>query len=244
MTTGWSDFVYGHGKKDGVRVEADGTRMFRCCLCKEWMKADGFHARNSKAKRVSRPVSRRCKECDKTVHEDAIKRNGYYSPTKRRAAFDAYNAGSDELPEKYLRSELKRKLTGAVFRSKKAGSKCDITIDDLVVMFRKQKGLCLISDARMKLGMETRTAMGVEGRDPEALSIDRIDSARGYELDNMRLVTYIVNIAMNNWGQQPLFRLSLAVASKLENGSLKLEPTRGSALANNSHLAPQLTRKP
>lgn len=39
-------------------------------------------------------------------------------------------------------------------------------------------------------------------------SVDRIDSSRGYEPGNIRVVTYIVNIAMNTWGEGPLRELA------------------------------------
>lgn len=45
-------------------------------------------------------------------------------------------------------------------------------------------------------------------RRPFAPSLDRIDSSRGYERDNVRLVCVIVNLAMNEWGFDALLRLA------------------------------------
>lgn len=39
-------------------------------------------------------------------------------------------------------------------------------------------------------------------------SIDRIDNAKGYEVDNVRVVALIVNYAMNEWGALPLIELA------------------------------------
>lgn len=45
-------------------------------------------------------------------------------------------------------------------------------------------------------------------RRPFAASIDRIDSKKGYELDNCRLVCIAVNLAMNVWGEDVLYRIA------------------------------------
>jgi hypothetical protein len=37
---------------------------------------------------------------------------------------------------------------------------------------------------------------------PYAPSLDRIDSARGYEIDNIRWVCVAVNFMMNQWGDE------------------------------------------
>ena len=38
-------------------------------------------------------------------------------------------------------------------------------------------------------------------------SLDRIENDEGYALHNVRIVALIVNVAMNRWGEQPLFEL-------------------------------------
>lgn len=51
-------------------------------------------------------------------------------------------------------------------------------------------------------------------RRPFAPSIDRPDSSRGYADDNARIVCVAVNIAMNQWGEDVLYRLAGALVDK------------------------------
>lgn len=45
-------------------------------------------------------------------------------------------------------------------------------------------------------------------------SLDRIDPKQGYVAGNVRIVAYIVNVAMNRWGEDPLWRLVEMMASR------------------------------
>lgn len=45
-------------------------------------------------------------------------------------------------------------------------------------------------------------------RRPYVVSIDRIDSAKGYEAKNIRLVVSAVNLAMNEWGLEIFDRIA------------------------------------
>lgn len=51
-------------------------------------------------------------------------------------------------------------------------------------------------------------------RRPWAPSVDRVDNSRGYVFDNCRLVCVAVNIAMNEWGEDALWRISSAFVKK------------------------------
>lgn len=48
-------------------------------------------------------------------------------------------------------------------------------------------------------------------RRPFAPSLDRTDSSKGYTADNCRFVCVIVNLAMNEWGIEPLMRVADAL---------------------------------
>lgn len=41
-------------------------------------------------------------------------------------------------------------------------------------------------------------------RRPDALSIDRIDSSKGYTIGNVRIVCLAINLALGNWGEEGL----------------------------------------
>lgn len=65
-----------------------------------------------------------------------------------------------------------------------------LTIDNLVDLWEKQKGICALSGFAM-------THIYGSGRQHTNASIDRIDNTKGYEITNIRLVCTIVNTMRN-----------------------------------------------
>lgn len=63
----------------------------------------------------------------------------------------------------------------------------NLSVDDLVSLYNKQNGLCAISGIKL-------THIQGSGRVLTNIAIDRIDSSKGYELDNIQLLCYIVNV--------------------------------------------------
>jgi len=77
-----------------------------------------------------------------------------------------------------------------------------ITPDDVTALMQETKGYCAVtgtpfSERRIK-GKRIRPFMP---------SIDRIDSTKGYEPGNIRLVTSMVNIALNQFGDAALLTM-------------------------------------
>lgn len=84
-----------------------------------------------------------------------------------------------------------------------------MTPEDLRKAWRRSEGRCEVS------GIEFDLDAAIERvKKPFAPSLDRIDSARGYEPGNIRLVCMIVNFAMSSWGEEPLMQLAEALRSK------------------------------
>lgn len=75
-----------------------------------------------------------------------------------------------------------------------------ITREDVLRIIKKQNFACAIT------GTELKPILRV-GRQPFAPSIDRIDCTKGYVLGNVRITTYFVNMAMNEWGPGPIYDL-------------------------------------
>jgi hypothetical protein len=46
---------------------------------------------------------------------------------------------------------------------------------------------------------------------PYAPSVDRIDSSRGYELDNCRVILWALNMAFSNWGEETFAPIAIAL---------------------------------
>ena len=70
---------------------------------------------------------------------------------------------------------------------KKQHKRENLTLDFLEDLWNSQKGLCAITGRAM-------THIRGEGKVLTNASIDRIDSTKGYEENNIQLVCYIVNI--------------------------------------------------
>jgi hypothetical protein len=78
-----------------------------------------------------------------------------------------------------------------------------ITPTDLRAVWDRCGGCCEVSGIPFELA-----AAQERRRAPFAPSLDRIDSSAGYVPGNVRLVCLIVNVAMSNWGEQPLRQLA------------------------------------
>lgn len=76
---------------------------------------------------------------------------------------------------------------------------------------QKEDAPILLSECNYRCSV-TRTPYSVEfrsrdGRTPFAPSIDRIDSSKGYHMENCRLVCTAANYAMNTWGESVIIEM-------------------------------------
>lgn len=74
---------------------------------------------------------------------------------------------------------------------------CAITADMIANVLRRSKGRCEVSGITF-----SHDTYGTNNVRPFFHSLDRIDSAKGYLPDNIRVVCVAVNIAMSSWGEQ------------------------------------------
>lgn len=76
-------------------------------------------------------------------------------------------------------------------RSKSKNLECDITLDFLYQLYKKQEGLCALSGIKMTYDV-------LSGRTSTNISIDKIDPIKGYTQDNIQLVCMAVNEMKND----------------------------------------------
>lgn len=81
---------------------------------------------------------------------------------------------------------------------KKKKIEFELSTDFIVEMWEKQNGKCALTQIEFLIPQE-RTGGKAS---PFAPSIDRIDSSKGYEKDNVRLVCVAVNYALNEFGEE------------------------------------------
>jgi len=84
----------------------------------------------------------------------------------------------------------------------------NVTMSYLLQLYKEQKGICVLTGRKMYLG---NSAVGKRPH-PDTLSIDRIDSSKGYVIGNVRFITYHANIAKNCFTDEQLISLCRDIA--------------------------------
>lgn len=84
-----------------------------------------------------------------------------------------------------------------------------ITVARIQDLLRRQEFRCAITGRRLDPSYDGS---------PSAVawkpSIDRIDSAQGYSPGNIRIVGYIVNVALADWGVGPVIELAQLLSAR------------------------------
>ena len=74
--------------------------------------------------------------------------------------------------------------------------------------------LTLASDGRCALTGLQFARRPSSPRHPFSISVDRIESSRGYEPGNVRVILLAVNLAMSHWGENALREISRALVGR------------------------------
>jgi hypothetical protein len=106
--------------------------------------------------------------------------------------------------------EYKASLRSAKKRAAIKGIDFTITDEEADTIWRRCGAACEVTKIPFDV---TRSTLGE--RRPYAPSIDRVDCSLGYTAANVRVVCVAVNIAMNEWGEDVLYRLC---TSLIKNG--------------------------
>jgi hypothetical protein len=124
----------------------------------------------------------------------------YKTAAERQAANRMYGKRFRKKQQLSLQATLADRLKKAKYRD----PQCDITLNYLLELYRATP-CCALTHLPFDLTQKRTT-----------ISIDRIDSARGYVVGNVRLVRLHVNLALNEWGLDALLEMAtelLAVQS-------------------------------
>lgn len=100
--------------------------------------------------------------------------------------------------------------------------------DDVLAIWQRSGGTCEVSGLKFDL-----MNPGGYRRRPFAPSIDRIDSTKGYTIDNCRLVVLILNLAINEFGED--------VFAKAATAFLRHRAGQSARISRNSKKLPQIT---
>lgn len=139
----------------------------------------------------------------------------YMAGGKGNAIFANYE-DLNKLPISTKRSAADMALSEIYTRHKrratKVGIKWDLTKIEIASLITRADGRCEVTGVEF-----SNHKIGSSNRRPYTPSIDRIDSSKGYTLNNCRLVCVATNLAMNEWGEEVLVVLA---RSMKENGKI------------------------
>ena len=144
----------------------DEQAYLLCKRCKKWLPISNFSIDKSN---LHKNRGNFCLHCDDCQYKK-------YKNYRERLA-DPYRS---------LRRKLQMALNGARRRSKDLNRYFDLDINYLLYLWAKQNGKCALTGFAM-------THEFFKGRMNTTVSIDRIDSSKGYTRDNVQLVCMVAN---------------------------------------------------
>lgn len=125
---------------------------------------------------------------------------------KRRIA--SYQTG--DIPNLHIAAMLKQSRANAKAR----GLEHSISIEDLRDLACRSGGRCALTGIKFEYGLAKEVkGLSTRRKRPWAPSIDRIDSAQGYAIGNVRLVCVAVNIARQDFPDSVLYRLAAGLSN-------------------------------
>lgn len=146
--------------------------MKKCSKCKQLKKFSEFN----KTKTNKDGLSYLCRTCNLQVSREYRARNKekYYDNQQRKR----------ETKEHFLSQTLYNAKT----RASKKGFEFSLSYDFLLNLLDKSDNKCAVTGLEMNFDCHNR-----KKANPFKCSIDRVDSAKGYTEDNVRLVCWAVN---------------------------------------------------
>lgn len=109
-------------------------------------------------------------------------------------------------------------------RSRSDGIACTLDLNKVVELGESQQWRCALTGLAFSTSRLNGSRLA-----PLAPSMDRIDSTKGYEEGNCRIVVLAINIALNEWGDEIFGTLIAAFEAK--NGPFRL-PRKLDCLTN------------
>lgn len=163
---------------------------------------------------------KKCSRCDEIKPMDSFRRylnkRGKYTyrhqclPCERKSRVEWYYKYQKQNQKRAIvaygkEDNLMRMLKGAIHRSKIKGENCSLTLDYLKSIWT---GRCQLSGLPFSDLQNGR-------QHPFRPSIDRIDNSKGYTNDNVRIILWALNLAINRYDFDVYLTIAKAVLSKV-----------------------------
>ena len=148
-----------------------------------------------------------CKKCGKEYNKDIYKKKKGVCKECNKEKEREYRDGKG-----FINGMLKHCKESAKKRGvkRKRCGEYELSEEDIEEMRRLQGNKCEVSG----IELEWKT------KSPYKASVDRIDSNRGYTLDNVRLVCWIVNCGLNNFRMEDFVHMCQEIAHIAQSNSL------------------------
>lgn len=118
---------------------------------------------------------------------------------------------ADKIFAAYMQS-----VYGARKRAIKKSSEQDLSKGEAEALWLRCNGKCEVTGIPFSLDNSDTGST----RRPWAPSIDQIESGKGYTIANVRVVCIAVNIAMNQWGENVLYRIAVCLLTEGKMGHI------------------------
>lgn len=158
-----------------------------------------------------------CTQCEKYLDENcfsASASNNKNRNYRRTICRDCYNKNHHDVVNNYADSQklkkcLQFRFLGARDRAKKNNLYFDITLNFILDLWDKQKGLCSLCGLPMTFEL-------LKGRIPSNVSIDKIDPTKGYTKDNVQLVCMECNQIKSDFQLLEIYKYCKGICNKIE----------------------------
>lgn len=126
-----------------------------------------------------------------------MKTSSYHKQTKFNSKWWLERFSEDELR---LFSKLKNLCTKAKLRNQEY----DLAVDweYLLSLWDQQNGLCAYS----------KMPLFIEANHPHVVSLDRVDSSKGYVKGNLQLVSWMINKMKQDFGEKEFLQVCFKIA--------------------------------
>lgn len=111
--------------------------------------------------------------------------------------------------KKSIEASLRHILYGCKNRARRHGLEYDLSVEFILNLLKMQEHKCAVT----KIPLEATAGNTKTYSSPKTISIDRIDSNRGYTKDNVRLVTYMYNSCKGQWTDEQVREMCVGVLS-------------------------------
>mgnify|MGYP000476351523 CR=1 FL=1 len=162
-----------------------------------------------------RPSIKKCCCCKKEKTIDCFRLykkriNIDTAPRYQATCIDCDKEKSKNRYRSTVKARLGYLLASAKSRTKNTNMEFDIDLDFLCNLYKKQQGLCFYSKRKMLLEIGKW-----------AISIDRRDSNKGYNKDNIVLVCWFVNNMKNNIQEIEFINICTEIVNNVNNTRLQ-----------------------